>query len=214
MHTMPRTCSHAWHRGAATIVVIAITGVAAFPALARAQHVAAIAHAPARAPLHQAVRAPSSPQTFSGAVLNGFESSLQASTDGATFGKQAIAQSAPQYATSAPGQSATIPVTLRWTALGTPIQPSDGETLKLLGYAVFRADPSRSAWDSVAFTAQPTISVSAPVSPHDNALFRVAPVYQETGLGFAHGAPSTGTMAIRSTYWTADTTAAVRVITR
>lgn len=81
-------------------------------------------------------------------------------------------------------------------------------------HITFSASHLSGVWDSVAFTAQPNISLRAQVSPQNNAIFRVAPVFQQSVWAPIHGAPSTGAVGMKVTNWTTDTTTAVRVITR
>lgn len=150
-------------------------------------------------------------------ALTAYLRSLTVSVNGSAPATQATGPANPHYESSPPNASASVGATLNWTALpATPAQPVSGP--KLAGYVVLRASTTRpGGWDSVAFVAAPPAQVQALISPAANALFRVGAHY--TSLTFSVSPnPNNSNQVVTGTNathqeWTADTTAAVRVIT-
>ncbi len=145
-----------------------------------------------------------------------FLNSVEVSVNGSAYARQVIAAGTPAYPTSAPSNTATITVNVRWTPLPTaPLQA--GGPAEPQGYIVLRADRHPDgfvAWDSVAYATTSPAVVQARLSPSSNALFRVAPAFAQQQA--RHSASSSASIPINTivTVRTVpDTSLSARVIT-
>lgn len=148
--------------------------------------------------------------------MDQFLSSVEVSVNGSPYAKQVVAPGTPAFPTSAPSNTATIRVSVRWTPLPTAELKAGGPP-EPQGYIILRATRRPDgyvAWDSVAYATTSPATVQATLSPASNALFRVAPALAEEQM--QHTASSAGSIPINkivTVRTVPDTSLAARVIT-